>query len=247
MSDAVLALEHLTFSYGEDVVFRDLSLTVQRGAYLGVIGTNGGGKSTLLRIALGLLPPARGSVELFGTDVRAFRAWRRVAYVSQRAAQVDATFPITVEAVVAMGRYGWQRRLRPASAADRVGVEAAMRQVGVTDLRSRRIGDLSGGERQRVFLARALASAPELLILDEPTTGVDAATQEQFYDLLRTLHRDAGLTVVLASHDIAALAREATALIVVQHGLVFSGTPAELLAHPDYATILREVECYHHH
>ncbi len=247
MTDTAVSLRDVSFSFGGDTVFRDLSLAVERGEYLGVIGPNGGGKSTLLKLMLGLIAPSSGTCELFGTSVRAFRDWRRIAYVSQKATHVDASFPLTVYDVVAMGRYPHRRRFGRPSTGDRSRIADALEQVGISDLHERRIGDLSGGQQQRVFLARALAGEPDVIFLDEPTTGIDAVTQEQLYALLGRLHRETGLTLILASHDIATLAREATSIVIVNHGLTFAGTPAELQAHPDYADILREVECYHHH
>lgn len=247
VSAPVISLQDVTFSFGSDTVFRNLSLDVRQGEYLGVIGPNGGGKSTLIKMMLGLLPPTSGTVELFGTDVRSFRDWQRVAYVSQKATHVDATFPITVEGVVAMGRYPRCRRLQRLGTEGHARITAALQQVGIEALRTRRIGDLSGGQQQRVFLARALAGEPDVIVLDEPTTGVDAATQEQLYALLRTLHREAGLTLIFASHDITTLAREATTIAIVQHGVRFYGTPEELRANPDYTTILQETECFHRH
>lgn len=244
--ETVVSLRDVSFAYGEDVVFTGLSLDVRRGEYLGIIGPNGGGKSTALKIMLGLLKP-RGEVRLFGTELAAFTDWPRLAYVSQKVTQVDPMFPMTVEDVVSQGRYGRRRRLRPLSANDRACIADALRRVEMEDLRTRLIGDLSGGQQQRVFIARALAGEPEAIFLDEPTTGVDAKTQEQFYALLRRLNRDMHLTLILASHDIATVERDATTIAVVNHGLIFSGSPSELRAHDGYAAILRESADPHHH
>jgi zinc transport system ATP-binding protein len=245
-AETVVSLRSVSFSYGAETLFRDLTLDVRPGEYLGIIGPNGGGKSTLLKIMLGLLK-SDGDIRLFGTPLRAFKDWSRIAYVSQKVTQIDPIFPLTVEEVVGMGRYGRRGRLRSLGQHDRQLVTKALQQVEVDDLRTRLIGDLSGGQQQRVFIARALAGEPDAIFLDEPTTGVDAQTQDQFYALLRELNRETHLTLVLASHDIAIVERDATTIAVMNRKLVFRGTPAELHANDGYAAILEESTHPHHH
>lgn len=207
-SESIVEVENVSFSYGESEVLKDIALTIHRGDYLALIGGNGSGKTTLVKLVLGLLAPSTGSIRLFGRAVRDFRDWRRIGYVPQKMTHL-ANFPATVEEVVLMGRYGRQSGLWGASEEDKKQVSEALRHVGMEAHKDRLIGDLSGGEQQRVFIARALAGEPEMILLDEPTVGVEKDVREAFYALLRKLNRDLRLTVVLVTHDIENVAHEA--------------------------------------
>ncbi len=229
-AEPVVELRDLSFGYGGDPTLIEVNLTVQRGEFLGLIGPNGSGKSTLLQLVLGLLKPTAGAVRLFGVAAERFTERWRIGYVPQRLATYDAQFPATVEEVVGMGRFarlGLGRRL---GAADRAAVAQALEWVGMTAYRGRRIGQLSIGQQQRVFIARALASEAELLILDEPTAAVDAATQEEFYQLLERLNREAGLTIILVEHDLAMVAAHVDTVALLNRRIIFRGTPTEYTA-----------------
>lgn len=227
----IIELEGISFSYGRAAdVLSDVSLTVRKGEYLGLIGPNGGGKTTLLKVMLGLLKPREGRVELFGTPLRAFKEWPRIGYVSQRAIAFDALFPVTVEEVVRMGRYARRGLFRRLTLEDARKAEQALEDVEMLAYRHRRVSDLSGGQKQRVFLARALASEPDMIALDEPTSGVDHETEEQFYALLGKLNRERGMTLVLVSHDLERVAREASCVAVVDRTLRYYADPAGAIA-----------------
>jgi zinc transport system ATP-binding protein len=222
-------LEGVGVSYGEVRVLDGINLTVEPGDFLGIIGPNGSGKTTLLRVMLGLLEPQEGSVRLFGQPPTAFREWRRLGYVPQRAA-LDPSLPVTVQEVVASGlvaslgvfqRIGRAQRLRVGEALSRTGMEAHARA---------RIGALSTGQQQRVLIARALVSDPELIILDEPTGGVDPEAQTSFYAMLQHLNREREVTLVLVSHDIGVVAKEVTKLACLNRRLVFHGRPGDFLS-----------------
>lgn len=225
-ADVVAEVAHVCVDYGAERVLDQVALEIRAGDFLGVIGPNGGGKTTLLRVLLGLVRPSCGHVRLFGTDIREFGAWRRVGYVPQKAV-FESRFPASVFEIVASGRSGLTglgRRLGPA---DRRAVFEAIATVGLTDLRDRLIGRLSQGQQQRVLIARALVHAPELVLLDEPTVSVDPDAQEQFYALLRYLNRELQTTLVLVSHDVSVIAREVTQLACLNRTLVFHGDPQE--------------------
>lgn len=230
MHEIVLAMEHVGFSYDSRPVLEDITLRVQRGEFLGIVGPNGSGKTTLLLTALGRLKPQRGKVSLFGEDVSHFRDWWRVGYVPQKAAaRFDPRFPATVWEVVAAGRFaraGIGRRLRKE---DHRAIEEALAVAGMSDLRHRPIGRLSGGQQQRAFIARALAGKPELLVLDEPTTGIDPGSEHNFYALLRRLNKELGLTLILVTHDIGVVATEVNRLACINRRLVYHGDPATFL------------------
>lgn len=184
-------------------VIEDASFTVDAGDYVGVVGPNGGGKTTLVHGILGLMPIERGDIRLFGRSVREFRDWARVGYVAQDAAGFDPAFPMTVRELVGLGRLRRQTLGRPLSPEDWEHVDAAMDLMDLRPLRDRRVGRLSGGQKQRVFVAKALAREPDLLILDEPVAGVDHRTQEGFYGLLYNVNTHRGTTIVMVSHDLA--------------------------------------------
>jgi zinc transport system ATP-binding protein len=196
---------------------------------VGLIGPNGGGKTTLLKIMLGLLKPKQGTVKLFGQPIEKFNNWSKIGYVPQKAVNFDVKFPATVQEVVMMGRYGKRGLLHRITQEDKQVVQKVLEQVDMLGFSNRLIGDLSGGQQQRVFIARALATEPEVVFLDEPTVGVDVQTQEHFYDLLKKLNTQLNLTLVLVSHDIDVIAHEATELACINQNLVYHGTPKEFI------------------
>ena len=196
---AALSVSGLSFAYRDSLVLREVTLDLPQGVVLGVIGPNGAGKSTLLKAVVGLLKPAKGTVACFGQPLHKVR--RRVGYMRQ-ASSVDWDFPTTVSDVVLMGTYGQLGWFRRPGHKERDVAAAALRRVGIPHLAHRPISQLSGGERQRTFLARLLAQEPDLLLLDEPFAGVDAASQETITNVLHGL-RDEGRTVVIVHHDLA--------------------------------------------
>ncbi len=222
-------LEDVEFSYGEVRVLEGINLTVEPGDFLGIIGPNGSGKTTLLRIMLGLMEPTRGTVRLFGHPPSSFRQWGRVGYVPQKAT-LDPALPATVQEVVAtglvptlglFGRIGRPQQKRIAEVLGHAGMQAHA---------TARIGTLSTGQQQRVLIARALVSNPELVILDEPTGGVDPEAQTSFYALLQHLNRERDVTLILVSHDIGVVAKEVTKLACLNRRLIFHGRPGDFLS-----------------
>ncbi len=194
-----LSVSGLSFAYRDSLVLREVTLDLPQGVVLGVIGPNGAGKSTLLKAVVGLLKPAKGTVACFGQPLQKVR--RRVGYMRQ-ASSVDWDFPTTVSDVVLMGTYGSLGWFRRPGTKERDVAVAALKRVGIPHLAHRPISQLSGGERQRTFLARLLAQQSDLLLLDEPFAGVDAASQETITRVLHVL-RDEGRTVVIVHHDLA--------------------------------------------
>ena len=225
MSGSAIEVRNLTVSYGPTPALLDVSLSIPPGQLVGVIGPNGSGKSTLIKAMLGFVKPDFGTVEVFGKPID--QALGRVAYVPQRGS-VDWDFPITVREVALMGRYGqapWWRDLSPQ---DYTLADDALRMVRMQDFHSRQIGQLSGGQQQRVFMARALAQGAEILLLDEPFAGVDAATERAILDVLR-LSREAGRTLVVVHHDLATAAEYFDSLILIKQRLFAVGPPAAVL------------------
>jgi zinc transport system ATP-binding protein len=221
MKQSCIQLENVNFAYQTDKVLEDITVVIEEGDYVGLVGGNGSGKTTFLKIMLGILRPDSGVVRLFGEDVRTFRRWGDIGYVPQHAARSDAEFPATVKEVVESGvTVRMRRRWFGLDKEDRQAMEWAMEVAEVTHLKERLLGELSGGERQRVFIARALASRPKLLILDEPTAGVDASSQQRFYGFLAQLNRSFGMTIVLISHDLEVVAQEVKTVLCLNRRLV---------------------------
>jgi zinc transport system ATP-binding protein len=226
----VLAAEGVRFAYRGEPVLDGITFSVERGEFAALAGPNGSGKSTLLRILLGLVPARAGSVRLLGAAPGALPDRWRVGFVPQRST-VSPDMPATAREVVATGRLarrGWWRRLGPD---DRRAVDHALESVDLAALGDRRVAELSGGQQQRVLIARALASEPELLVLDEPVAGVDAASQSRFRDALVHLVREHGAAVFLVSHELGAVADDLHRVLVLRGGrLAFDGPPADLAA-----------------
>jgi zinc transport system ATP-binding protein len=218
----VIALDHVTVDYGAARALDDVTFTIDAGDFVGIIGPNGSGKTTLLRVILGLLAPSAGSTRLFGVAPAAFRDWQRVGYVPQRTV-FDSTLPVRVDEVVTTGLLASRARHGEA----RARVADALALVGMRDHAEARVGALSAGQQQRVLIARALASDPALLILDEPTGGVDPEAQAAFNELLRKLNAARGVTLVLVSHDVGVVARDVTKLACLNRRVIFCGRPQD--------------------
>jgi zinc transport system ATP-binding protein len=222
-------LRDVSFSYGGPPVLHDVDLTVPEGEFVAIAGPNGGGKTTLLRVALGLERPTRGQALLFGEPAHAASLRCRIGYLAQRA-RLGVSAPVTVRELVATGRVPRRGVLRRPTREDRERVEEAIARVGLTEQAARVVGHLSGGQQQRAFLAKALASEPQLLALDEPTTGVDVDAQESLAQLLGELHTDLRVTILFVSHEFGAVERLVDRLVLVRGGIVFDGDPHALPA-----------------
>ena len=178
-----------------------MNYTVKERDFVGIIGSNGAGKTTLLKMIVGLLPATTGEIRLFGEPARKFKDWERIGYVPQKNA-FNPLFPATVREVVQSGLYNNKNLIRRVSRAQQQQCNDALEVMRIQDLAEKRVGQLSGGQQQRVFLARALINHPDLLILDEPTVGIDAETQAGFFDLITHMHAHHHMTFLMVSHDI---------------------------------------------
>jgi ABC-type Mn2+/Zn2+ transport system ATPase subunit len=230
-SRAAIAIDHVVAGYDDRPVLEDVSLVVAPGALVAIVGPNGGGKSTLLKVMAGLLEPWSGSVRVFGSAPRESR--HRIAYVTQ-AELVDWSFPVSVWDVAMMGRTTRIGPLRSPGPADRAAVRTALDRVAMTPFADRAIEALSGGQRRRAFLARALAAEPDLYLLDEPVTGVDVPTQEALIEVL-TAEAANGRTVVSTTHDLGAAQEHFREVVALNHRVVAAG-PAAGVLRPDVLT-----------
>jgi zinc transport system ATP-binding protein len=214
-----LRLDHVSFAYDHGaLVLRDVDLTVKRGEFVAIAGPNGGGKTTLLRLVLGLVQPTAGRVDV---------ALQRKGYLPQRA-QTAIDAPLNVRELVGAGRVARSRLLGPLGRGDREAVREAIERVGLSAQADRRLTTLSGGQQQRAFIAKALAGDPELLALDEPTTGVDVEAQEAVAVLLQRLGEELGMTILYVSHEFGAVEHFVERIVLVRERIVFDGAPSAL-------------------
>ncbi|MDQ0175207.1 metal ABC transporter ATP-binding protein [Bacillus chungangensis] len=218
-----IAVNQVYFRYERENVLEDINLVVPKGVFLGLVGPNGSGKSTLLKIILGLLKPQQGTVSLFGCPQEKFKDWDRIGFVSQKANSFNTGFPATVYEVVASGLTKKVGLFRFIGKKYKSIIIEAVRSVGMEAFLYRNIGELSGGQQQRVFIARAIVSEPDVLILDEPTVGVDAKHVQAFYDMLEQLNKNLNLTLILVTHDIGTITNKVTHVACLNKHLHFHG------------------------
>ncbi|GER66915.1 zinc ABC transporter ATP-binding protein [Weizmannia acidilactici] len=223
MNDYIVEVSGVSFRYDRRNVLEQIDLKIPRAAFLGIVGPNGSGKSTLLKLILGLLKPLEGEIRLFGTPINKFKDWSRIGFVSQKANSFNTGYPATVFEVVASGLTKKTGLFRFLGNEAKKEVLDAIRSVGMEGYVHQNIGELSGGQQQRVFIARAIASKPEILILDEPTVGVDQRHVQSFYEMLERLNKQLGITLILVTHDIGAISNRVTHVACLNKHLYFHG------------------------
>jgi zinc transport system ATP-binding protein len=201
----VLEVSNLHVTRSNSPVIEDANFTIQQGDYVGIVGPNGGGKTTLILALLNILPKSKGKIRLFGQNINSFSHWEKVAYVPQDAINFDPHFPLTVRELVALGRVNRKNIGRTLKRGDWDAVDESIEFMGLTEIADKRIGQLSGGQKQRVFVAKALVRKPKIIFLDEPVVGVDAKTQEKFFKKLSDLNVKKGITILLVTHDLTAV------------------------------------------
>ncbi|MFZ0696036.1 MAG: metal ABC transporter ATP-binding protein [Nitrososphaeraceae archaeon] len=214
----VIKLENVTYRYNSDLVLENISFKADQGDLLGIIGPNGAGKTTLFSLILGLLEGYQGKITVFGEDIRNNRKiLKKIGYIPQKNI-IDQGFPATVEEIVSLGVF--ERKTKDK-------IISAINTVGLLEQKHKRIGELSGGQQQRILIAKALVNEPQLLILDEPTTGIDLETQNKFYALLKKLNSENKITIILASHDLDAINKLANKIACVNRKMSFHGDARE--------------------
>jgi ABC-type Mn2+/Zn2+ transport system ATPase subunit len=259
MSKSIIRFDHATFGFPGVIALKDISLDIAEGEFVGVIGPNGSGKTTLCRAVLGLMAPIEGSLRIFDCSCEELRCHHRakIGYLPQKG-MIDRNFPVTVLEAVMMGRYGALGLFKRPTKRDRDIALEALAHVGMDSHRDTALGHLSGGQQQRVFIARALAQQPQVLLLDEPTTGLDITTQHSVVELVQHLHRELGLTVLLITHDINMIRSRVDRLVLLKTRLFAAGPPTEVLKPEILGQVYGKdlvitdkdliiVEDYHHH
>lgn len=214
-----IEVKNVSFSYGRNQVLNDVSFTVKNGEFIGVIGPNGSGKSTLMNLIIGKLKPSSGQIYILGKSAQSFKQKHLIGYVPQRSFSFNISFPASVSEVVEMGLYasiGLFKKLNPQH---RKKAEDALKLVDMFDYKDTLIGNLSGGQMQRVFIARCIVSDPQILILDEPTVGIDARSERSLFELLEKLNKS-GITIIMVTHDIMAITDKVNRIICLSGGKV---------------------------
>ncbi len=250
MDNKILSLKKINFSYSKEKILKDISFDVLKGDYLGIIGPNGSGKTTLLKIILGLLNPESGNIKLFGKDISKFREWSKIGYISQKATSFDNNFPLTVKETVSLGLVSSKKFPKFFRKEDEEKIRFALRKTGMEEYYHKKITELSGGQQQRVFISRALVTNPELLVLDEPTTGVDKNSQENFYTLLGELNLKDKFTIIIVSHDISYITRYVTKVACLNQTLLFHGTHSDFCSSGMIDKVLgheKHIVCHDNH
>ncbi len=230
MPESIIRLENINFAYDSKVVLKNVNLEINRGTFMGLVGPNGGGKTTIIKILLGLIEPDSGKVFINNQPINKFKDWNKIGFVSQKANTFNKGFPATVFEVVSMGLTAKLGYLKFLNKKAKQQVLHAINQVGMSEYAYRNIGDLSGGQQQRVFIARALVSEPDILILDEPTVGIDFKNVERFYELLHKLNTEQNITMLLITHDTGAMTNYATNIVCLNQTLHFHGRSEEYSA-----------------
>jgi len=234
----LIRVEGVSFQFDSIPVLEEVHFSIAQGDFVAILGPNGSGKTTLVKLILGLYRPTKGRVLLMGKPVEEFNDWSKIGYVPQKATHIDPFYPASVKEVVGMALFSGRLPGLAGKGERDKAVDVALDRVGMIAFRSRPIGRLSGGQQQRVFIARAIVNSPELLFLDEPTAGVDAATQALFYEMLHQLNKEQRITIVLVTHDIGIVNRHVTKVACLSQRLVFHGTHADFCQSEAFKTML---------
>ncbi|WP_139343381.1 metal ABC transporter ATP-binding protein [Virgibacillus siamensis] len=227
MDEPIVSMKDITYAYENKTVLNHINFEIPAGSFMGLVGPNGGGKTTLVKLILGLLKPDHGNIQLFGEPADKFKAKNKIGFVSQKANSFNKGFPATVYEVVSMGLTAKVGYLKFLNSKHKTEILHAIEQVGMQEYTRENIGNLSGGQQQRVFIARSLVSKPELLILDEPTVGVDYENVKRFYELLHRLNEKKNITLLLVTHDTGTMTEHATDIVCLNKTLHFHGKPEE--------------------
>jgi zinc transport system ATP-binding protein len=246
----ILSINNLCFGYGKVEVICSISFTVEQGDYIALVGPNGAGKTTLIKNILGLVNQDNGRIELFGINRHNFVDWKRIGYLPQRSNVFNPLFPATVKEVVGLGLLSQKRFPKRYDAADFEQIKQTLDLMGITELKNKLVSELSGGQQQRVFLARAMVTNPDLLILDEPSTALDPRSRESFFDLMQTLNQEKKITIILITHDPAQIGQYANKLLYLDKKIVFYGSFADFCKSDEmnqyFGQVSQHLICHQH-
>lgn len=226
----IIKAKNISISYGPSEVLKNVSFAIEKGDFVGLAGSNGAGKTTLVKALLGLLPTAKGKIELFGEPVAKFHSWEKIGYLPQKFSSINTLFPATVEEVVALGLLSTKKFPRIITKSDRQQAKKIMQELGIADQAKKMLSELSGGQQQKALLGRALISRPEVLIFDEPSSALDPNSREAFFKLLQTLNQEKGITIILITHDTGYIGKYANKLLYLDRELIYFGKFSQFCA-----------------
>lgn len=234
--NSIIEVINLTVNYDEIEAIKSVSFSVKKGDFVGLVGPNGGGKTTLAKAILGLIPKRKGKIFLFGKEQKNFNQFSKIGYLPQKQSNINQLFPATVEEIVFLGLLSQKKRPKIFSKQDKEKIDETLSFLKIFNLKNKILFDLSGGQQQKVFLARALVSDPQLLILDEPSTALDPASREDFFKLVKKLNQEKKTTVILITHDTGYIGSYANKLLYIDRRLVFFGRISDFCQDGDIAS-----------
>lgn len=229
MMENIIEVSNLNFAYNGEAILKGINFSIKSGDFVSLIGSNGAGKSTLVKLILGELSPREGDIRVLGISPKEFKKWYRIGYVPQNGLQSINSFPASAEEIVQANLFSQIGLLRLPKKQHRLKTQKALQLVGMSDYSKHLIGNLSGGQQQRILLARSLVNDPEILILDEPTTGVDDYTVESFYQLIKELNEKSGITIFMITHDIDRAAKYVSRTFCLEKGTIVELSKDEVI------------------
>lgn len=239
---ALIDVKNISVRYGVTEALRDISCEIEKGDFVGLVGPNGGGKTTLAKAILGLLPVASGKISLFQQEIDSFRDFQKIGYLPQKHTSINPLFPAYAEEVILLGLLSAKKWPKKINKNDWQKVDALLESLGIANLKGKLISELSGGQQQKVLLARALASNPEILILDEPSTALDPSSREQFFTHLKELNNQTNTTIILITHDTGYIGKYANKLLYIDRKLIFFGKIANFCPSGEIASCFEKSE-----
>jgi zinc transport system ATP-binding protein len=246
-----LSIKNLSVKYNNsNNILSDISFDINSGDYIGLVGPNGSGKTTLIKTILGLIKPSNGTISLFGNNPERFNDWHKIGYLPQKISSFNPLFPATVREVVSLGLISKKQSKEYSSKDNEQSINKALELFDIKNLNNNLIGELSGGQQQRVFLARAMATEPELLILDEPSTGLDPETRENFFDILHKINKGLKITIILITHDFGTIGKYSSKLLYLDKKIIFYGGFEDFCSSKDmteyFGRFSQHIICHRH-
>jgi len=242
--NTVINAVNLSVRYGETEALHDISFSLEKGDFVGLVGPNGGGKTTLVKAVLGLIPKTDGTVLLFEKELNSFDEFSRIGYLPQKQSGINQLFPATVGEVVFLGLLSQKKRPKRILQQDEQKIDEVLSFLGILNLKDKMLSALSGGQQQRVLLARALVSCPELLILDEPSTALDPSSREDFFKLVQKLNQEMKTTIIIITHDTGYIGQYANKLLYIDRKLVFFGKISDFCQQGDVASYFEKSDSH---
>lgn len=219
----IIEVKNLSVNYGQTEALKNVTFAMQKGDFVGLAGPNGGGKTTLIKAILGLIPVSNGSIDILGNNLDKFNNWGKIGYLPQKSSTINALFPAIVNEIVILGLLSQKKFPKKITKNDQIKVDNILNDLEISDLKNKMLGELSGGQQQKVLLARALVSDPEILIFDEPSTALDPSSRESFFKLVEKLNKEKEIAIILITHDTGYIGSYANKLMYIDHELKYFG------------------------